>query len=187
MSNSRNSKQALLREVKATLTKIMRKKLLKVIPVWVIILLATAGSAAAVYNYISNNIYSQVTVTTPPIVITGTFPTAYAGVQQNLDFSYTSSADSPHSGFLLINFVGGFTSTSDVSVSGFVIPNDGGQIDFANYRPVYVGNENIEYFIGSSGSNPIDFGHSGGHIILAITYANAGSVSAMMQVSSTTG
>ena len=177
-----------------TILKILRKRFLKIVPIWLLVLLAGAGIAVASFTWISNQVYTSVTVSDIPIKIAGEFNIqAYVGLQSSSDFTYTITSSTAPTGYMQIRLAGTFSDVSDCEVFVSVNPTGGSgeNLGFAA-APSLVGSQIILLF-GGQGSTasvptPIEFGSTGGSIQVLVTYVNAntiGTVDASMQVTST--
>ena len=173
--------------------ELLRKRLLKVIPIWLLSLLALVSFAAAGYTMISNQVHTQVTVSNVPITITGNFNTqAYVDQLCTSTFTYTVSGSAP-TGYIQIMLSGTFSALSDAQISVNVNPTSGEGGTLANAAAPYYGSNQIILLLGGPTSTtstpiPIEFGSVGGTIQVFITYTNTatiGTVESYMQVTST--
>jgi hypothetical protein len=142
--------------------KILGKKVLRVIPIWLLILMVTVPLAAAASFWLSNEIYTTVTVSDAKIKITGDFDASpVVGSYFSNSFAYAASG-SP-AGYLVITFTGAaITSTDKVLIS--VMQVDGQNLGFAKTSFFATGGKTFTY--GSQSSTPssplpITFGSSG--------------------------
>ncbi|TFG04661.1 hypothetical protein EU538_12080 [Candidatus Thorarchaeota archaeon] len=142
----------------------LKKKVRKVIPVWVILVI-TIGTAAGAYLWISNTMSTIVVVEGPPVELSGQFQTqAYMGLWSSQTFAYTINDLTDCTGYVYLGF----------SVSGLVL--DGSEISLIiTVRP---GNSTtiltlqvsgqlysnaIQYVYGDDTSSAIDFSDYGSY------------------------
>lgn len=161
-----------------------RRLFLKAVPVLLLILLIV-GTAFA-FTWISNMIQTNVTVSgLAAVTITGSFATqAYVGVATQQDFNYNITSGTP-TGWVMIQ-LNGLTSTSDIAITCYV-NNTGIVTNLAlmsgypkvseSYTTLFGGNENTPFNFGAHGTN--------GTITVNITYPKSGSVTASLQLTST--
>jgi hypothetical protein len=98
-----------------------KTKILKIIPIWLIIVLAFSGTAVAAFTWISNPLRLNATVTPPPVTLNGgTWTTnPYVGVEYHQEVTYTvnrASSGSPV-GYVHMVFLGAH-ALSDISLRG---------------------------------------------------------------------
>ncbi len=174
---------------------VFRRRVLKVVPVWLILLVATSGIAAAAFVWISNQIHTTVTLSNAPLAITGTFAsTQFVGLMKESDFTYTVSAGSP-TGYLQLTFAtsGTFSGESDCQVTVSFFPAEGSPGTLGPAATTLVSSNQIIMLLGAPTSTvgtpvPIQFGSTTGELKLFVTYTNAaskGTVNAYLQVTST--
>ena len=169
------------------LKKLLQKKVVKIIPIWLLLITVGIGTTFAAVNWISNQITSTTIVTALPIVITGSFASEQlAQISTTQTFTYTISSGTP-TGYIFMRFTGQFDSVSDCQVSVKIWQPDNGEF----VDGVLVGTPNynadssvISFMFGSSASQPFSFGSSTGQIAVTTTYNNLGSVSGSLQVTS---
>ncbi len=172
------------------LKKLLAKKIAKIVPFWLILVVLTSGTAVASIVYISNRVNTQVTVTNAPVAIAGNFAsTAYKGVPVTTTFTYTVGSTAVN-GYLEFSFVGPFTSISDVYVYAKI-----GSVSFtpaAQNGAVFtqltqgVGQCKFLYAVFPN-ADPFNFAASAsGTIEVTTTYYVNGDVAANLQVTSNT-
>jgi hypothetical protein len=140
-----------------------RAKIFRIIPIWLIIVLAISGTAAAALTWISNPLQTTVTVTKTPVTLSGNIiTTRYAGLEYEEQISYTVN-NAPAQGYILLTFSRaamqpGATSLSDVTLeaNGMAWSNNlnaGDYIYCLTGYPKLVGSE-IQYLIGMPATVP---------------------------------
>jgi hypothetical protein len=168
--------------------KILRKRLLKVVPVWLIIaILLSAGTAFAAINWISNILYSTSTVTLPPITLSGSVTQPlYKDLQYSQNLTYTVNSGTP-TGYVIVKIHGNITAIGDADCYVYVYSNSGNtKLASALVSNTYSLGE-ITFVEGSysGGFIPYNFGSTDGKIEVQLTYHVLGNVQAVVQVSST--
>jgi hypothetical protein len=169
----------------------LKKKVLKVLPVWLLALLMV-GSAAAAFVWISNFITTVVTVHSIPITLEGGFVGSAYPFQETLQtFNYTLNDPSNNIGYVFIQFLapGKTLNPSDIEVSvwmqypaGFVT---GGLMP--GY-PTNTPTDQLTFLFGYYNYDPIDFAWNGatnGTIHVTITYNVAYVMNATIRITST--
>ena len=150
----------------------------------------TAGTAIAAFVWISNQIITPVTVTAPPIVLSGSFETdQYTGIGEMSSISYTVSSGTP-TGYIQIRFSGAsIDSVGDVTIGSIQVIPDTNPVQNGAYvsgYPTY-SSGTITYLFELSSGGAFDFGGSNtpGNIEIYVTYNVAGSINAFIQVTQT--
>jgi hypothetical protein len=149
------------------LRKLLRKKILKIVPVWLIVIMVFVPTVAAAALYLSNKINQSVTVVSMPITITNGFDAnmiSGSPFQNTHSYTITSSAvgvSSLTSGFLEI-VVTGVGSPPQVGFGTITVtPNLGsgvsltlaGSDEFSNTKTFYYGGPSSTAFnFGASNS-----------------------------------
>jgi hypothetical protein len=185
------------------LKRLLQKKILKIIPLWFILILVAIPACYASYNWISNQIQGTINVTAIPAEIHGTFTqerTSYETVTDT--FTYTINSP-PQTGYVYLKLQGPFTSASDCKVNGWVAVQSGDQVGYIDLTavgtPVFTDLNGpdpppdtlpygtIEYVLGHEGS-ALNFATAGTEvqrtIQLSTTIYEAGSVTATIQLTS---
>ena len=81
----------------------LKKKVIKTLPVWMLIIIMI-GTAAGAYLWISNLVSNNVTVTNPPIEISGSFESVhYVDLETVSHFTYTLNNPDMAVGFIIID------------------------------------------------------------------------------------
>jgi hypothetical protein len=180
--------------------KILRKKVLRAIPVWLIIaILFSAGTAFAAFTWISNYVAFTQTVTAPPITLSrSAFGNQYLYIYYMENYTYTVNLGYP-SGYLYIRSQGNFTTTNDMSLAATLTPDGSSQSTTLTNVPGYPKYTSGNWGLGKIGmiewlmrnytsSGPIDFGswvNGHGNITLNLYASKPGDCDWFMQVSST--
>lgn len=99
----------------------LKSKIFKIIPLWLIIVLAFSGTAMAAFTWISNPLRLDANITPPPVTLSnGIWNTnPYVGVEYHQEVNYTvnrASSGSPV-GYVYIVFLGAH-SLNDVNLYG---------------------------------------------------------------------
>lgn len=150
---------------------ILGKKVVKSIPIWALIaVIVSAGTAFAAYNWISNRIWTAVTITNVPVQISGNFQTPmYMGIDSSSAFTYTVTSTSAPTGYIHITIFGPVSSITYPDVLLTITPQGGSENPMsviAGY-PIVTSGQYVEFLFGN-GQNPINFGTSSGTITVYI-------------------
>jgi hypothetical protein len=168
--------------------KILRRKVLKVIPVWLIIIMLAVGTGFAAFQWISNTIVGTVNVTVAPLTLSGAFTTtSYVNIGADSTFTYQVNSGTP-TGYVVVSVSGSFTSASDVAASCYVAPTGflgAAGVEVAGYPQSGTGWVQFCFGNTTSGGGPFAFGSTTGSISIYLTYHVLGSSPASIQVSST--
>ena len=157
---------------------VLRRKVLRVLPVWLIVLLLIPTAAAA-YVWISNQISSTVVVSSRPIFLLGSFTSGYVEEPLYESIPYYVNDVSNSSGYIIIKF-----TTYDVSYvfTGTEIEldltvQDDSMIPFEDtaINAVLISGFNyVTFVIESASGGPIDFSNAGsissGYFEIQLTY-----------------
>jgi hypothetical protein len=160
--------------------KILRKRILKIVPVWLIIaILLSTGIAFAAFSWISNQLYNTVSVTATPLTLVGSFPSSfYQDVPVDTIFNYTVNSGTP-TGYIWVRLTGSFSSEANLVNAYGCWVNQTGDITPAfgtNYPlyPKYTANgasSTLDYlWLNNTSGNPFAFGSSGGKIMLGFGF-----------------
>ncbi|MFW9960504.1 MAG: hypothetical protein ACFFDV_05770 [Candidatus Thorarchaeota archaeon] len=168
----------------------LKRKVVKTIPVWMLALILI-GTVAGAFIWISNLVSTDVTVTNPPIEISGSFESVhYVSIETVSSFSYILN-DAPKAvGYIIIEITQPGMSQAQVGGISVRVLNDmGGDMTgtLYDFEPISEGYRYI--FCDSSYMNPFDFGESGmataGEIYVGITFESIGTYGVSMQISET--
>jgi len=169
----------------------LKRKVLKTIPVWLLIVIMIGTAAGAVF-WISNLISTNVTVTDPPIAISGSFESVhYVGMERVSSFSYILNDPVMATGYIVIDITQAGMSLAQIGgISARVLNDMGGDMtgDVYDIQPI---SEGYRWVIcDSNGMIAFDFGEMGmaaaGEIYVGITFESSGTYSVSMQISQTT-
>lgn len=169
---------------------LLKRKVIKTIPVWLLALILI-GTAAGAFLWISNLVSTDVTVTNPPIEISGSFESVhYVGIETVSSFSYVLNNAILAVGYVVIDIVQtgmSLTQIGDISVR--VLNDMGGDMTgFASgAEPI---NDGYRFVICDSATmSHFDFGSGGmattGEIYVSITFESIGIYSVSMHISET--
>jgi hypothetical protein len=177
--------------------KILRRRILKGVPVWLIIaILLSTGIAFAALVWISNQMSGSVTVTQTPITITsGSLTTpAYIGIIYASNFTYQVNSGTP-TGYVYIMMLGTFSSAADIMNSNYlrVFPsgvssalNGVNVAGYPKYTSMGGGMGMLELlYQDTATSSAFNFGNTGGKIEFTFNLNKAVTVNWNMQISST--
>jgi hypothetical protein len=128
--------------------KILGKKVLRVVPIWLLILMVAVPLVAATSFFLSNEIYTTVTVSDYKVEIDGSFDSSpVVGSYFSNTFTYTATG-SP-AGYIVISFTGAaITDTNKVSIS--VMQVDGQNLGLAKEPYFSAGSKSYTYGSQSS-------------------------------------
>jgi len=169
----------------------LKKKVLKSIPVWLLIVIMIGTAAGAVF-WISNLISSNVTVTNPPIEISGSFESVhYLDLETVSHFTYTLNDPVMAVGYIIIEITQTAMILAQVGGINVHVLNDAG----GDMTGAWVGgaepiNDGYRFTIYESiSTGPFDFGGGGlataGDIYVGLTFTGGGTYGVSMQVSQT--
>jgi hypothetical protein len=172
---------------------VLKKKVLKVLPVWLVALLLI-GSAAAAFMWISNRLSTYVIISERSIELTGSFEASpFKDEVTSQAFSYTIHNMSDSSGYIYLEFTtyGPAITTSDIECSLFVEPIGGTTM----YSALVAGYPNqtytnqVTFLFELDTGGPFDFSDAGftsdGYIHVYVTYKTATGLTAAIQITST--
>jgi hypothetical protein len=169
----------------------LRKKAIKSIPVWaLIVILATSSTAIAAYIYISNEIYSVTNVTYPPILLSGnpSPDAAYAGVDSITQVTYTVLQGSSPTGYIHVectrDISSPFWQASDARVTAIVTPSSGAPFLVSGPGSINADKTIIKFDLSNSGSS-INFGGIGGTIEFHYFFVHNGLTGVSAEITST--
>jgi hypothetical protein len=135
--------------------KLLRKKLFKIVPLWLILVLVALPLAAATIVVISNTISMYATVSNAPIKLNGTFDsTVYRGITSSSSHTYEIQATAGYSGYLKLSFGGSISSESDISVEVWLNPGTGTSQQLGLASAPYYGGTSASFIFGAPSSNP---------------------------------
>jgi hypothetical protein len=171
--------------------KFLKRKVVKTIPAWVLVLIAI-GTVSGALLWISNLVSTNVTVTNPPIEISGSFESVhYVGIEMVSTFSYTLNDPVMAVGFIIIDITQTAMTLSQVGGINVRVLNDAG----GDMTGVWLGggqpiNEGYRLTIYESISmDAFDFGGGGmataGEIYVGITFDVGGPYNVSMRISQT--
>lgn len=169
---------------------LLKKKIIKTIPLWMILILMI-GTVTGAYFWISNLISTDVTVTEPPIEIIGSFDSDhYVGIERVSSFSYILNDAVMAVGYLVIEITQPGMSLSDVGGINVVVRPEIGDDKIGalfDAQPISSGYSFV--ICDSNGLIPFDFSEMGmatiGEIYVGITFESLGTFGISMQVSQT--
>ncbi|MFW9807303.1 MAG: hypothetical protein ACFFFK_11295 [Candidatus Thorarchaeota archaeon] len=168
----------------------LKKKVIKTIPAWMIIVIMIGTAAGAVF-WISNLISTNVTVTNPPLEISGSFESVhYVGMERVSTFTYTLNDPIMATGYIILDITQmGMTQSQVGGVTARVFNDMGGDMTGA-VADIQTITEGYRWVLcDSSGMIPFDFGELGmataGVIYIGITFENIGTYGVSMQISQT--
>jgi hypothetical protein len=169
----------------------LKRKVIKTIPAWVIVIIMIGTVAGAVF-WISNLISTDVTVTDPPIEISGSFEGVhYIDLETVSHFTYTLNDPDMAVGFIIIDITQTAMTLAQVGGITVQVLNDaGGDMTGAWLGGAQPINEGYRFTIYESISiDAFDFGGGGmatnGEIYVGLTFTSGGTYSVSMQVSQT--
>jgi hypothetical protein len=169
---------------------ILRKKVIKVVPVW-LLAVVMVGTAAGALFWISNLVSNDVTVTDPPIEISGSFEsTHYVGMEMVSSFTYILHDAAEATGYIIIDIIQtGMTLEQVGGITVQVLNDMGGDMTGAICEQAPISDGYRFVLCDSDGMIPFDFGEMGmataGEIYVGITFDYKGSYGVNMQVSQT--
>ncbi|MHA1951917.1 MAG: hypothetical protein ACW987_18880 [Candidatus Thorarchaeota archaeon] len=165
---------------------VLKRNVIKTIPVWMLVIIMIGTVAGAVF-WISNLVSTNVTVTDPPIEISGSFESVhYVGMERISSFTYLLNDAMMAVGYIVIDITQPTMSLTDVGgITVLVRPDVGGDITGAVYdiQPLSMG---YRYVFSNTMLNAFDFGEMGmamaGEIHVGITFESTGSFGVSMQI-----
>jgi len=171
--------------------KFLKRKVVKTIPAWVLVLIAL-GTVSGALLWISNLVSTNVTVTNPPIEISGSFESVhYVDMEMVSTFSYTLNDPVMAVGYIIIDITQTAMTLSQIGSINVRVLNDAG----GDMTGAWLGgggdiNEGYRLTIYESISmDAFDFGGGGmatsGEIYVGITFNVGGSYVVSMQISQT--
>ncbi len=169
---------------------LLKRKVIKTIPVWLLALILI-GTAAGAFLWISNLVSTDVTVTNPPIEISGSFESVhYVSIETISRFDYVLNDPTMAIGYIIIEITQTGMSLAQIGGINVQVLNDiGGDMTGAAYSAEPI-SEGYRFIIcDSSSMNAFDFGGGGmataGEIYVGITFEEIGSYGVSMQISET--
>ncbi len=186
----------------------LKTKIFKVIPIWLIIILAFSGTAVATMTWISNQMTATVNVTKTPVTLSGSITTTgrYVGIAYEEEISYTVN-NVPAQGYIMLVIsrapMNGLTSLSDVTLeaNGMAYSTNVGGGDYLYCLSGYpkLESNSIYYLIGvpatvagqpasPPGVTPFNFaigGATSGSLHWRVTYNTDVPMTVSVQVTST--
>jgi hypothetical protein len=168
--------------------KILKKKILRVVPLWIIIAtVLSAGTALAAYTWMSNQIFSVSNVTNPPLVLSGTLARPiYKDLMNAQNLTYTVNSGTP-TGYIILKINGpNIASTVDVDSNVIVYTNSGTTlVSLAMISNSYSTQTITRAYALDGVPTPINFGNTSGNIEVQWTSHVLGNTNEYIQVSST--
>ena len=155
------------------------------------IIIVMIGTVAGAVFWISNLISTDVTVTDPPIEISGSFESVhYVGMERVSSFTYILNNPVMATGYIIIEITQAGMSLAQVGGISVRVLNDmGGDMtgDVYDIQPI---DEGYRWVIcDSDGMTVFDFGEMGmataGEIYVGITFESTGTYGVSMQISQT--
>jgi len=168
----------------------LKRKVVKTIPVWVLFIIMIGTVAGAIF-WISNLVSTDVTVTDPPIEISGSFESVhYVGMERVSYFTYILNDPILATGYIVIEITQPGMSLGDIGgITVQVLTDMGGDMtgDVLDLQPI---NDGYRWVIcDSEFMNAFDFGEMGmataGIIYVGITFESIGTFTVSMQVTQT--
>lgn len=164
----------------------LKRKVIKTIPLWMLVIIMIGTVAGAVF-WISNLVSTNVTVTDPPIEISGSFESVhYVGLEMVSSFFYILNDPGMAFGYIVIEITQPGMTLADVGgINVLVRPDSGGDITGALYdtQPI---SEGYRYVFSDTMMNDIKFDGNGmamaGDIDVGITFESTGSFGVSMQI-----
>lgn len=168
----------------------LKRKVIKTIPIWMIAIILI-GTVAGAYLWISNLVSTDVTVTDPPIEISGSFESVhYVGLEMVSFFGYILNDPSMAIGYIIIEITQPTMTLADIGgINVQVLTDMGSDMTGAVYdiQPISIGYRYT--FCDSNLLNAFDFGTGGlataGEIYVGLTFESTGPFSVSMQISKT--
>jgi len=166
----------------------LKRKAIKTIPVWMLALVLI-GTAAGALLWISNLVSTDVTVTNPPIEISGSFESVhYVGIETISRFDYVLNNPTMAIGYIVIEITQTAMTLAQIGGINVQVLNDmGGDMTgtASGAEPI---NEGYRFIIcDSSSMNAFDFGEGGmataGEIYVGITFEAIGLYGVSIQIS----
>lgn len=171
----------------------LKKKVIKTLPVWMLIIIMI-GTAAGAFLWISNLVSNNVTVTNPPIEISGSFESVhYVDLETVSHFTYTLNNPDMAVGFIIIDITQTAMTLAQVGgITVHVLNDAGGDMTGAWLGGAQPINEGYRFTIYASISmDAFDFGGGGmatnGEIYVGLTFTSGGTYGVSMQISQTAG
>jgi hypothetical protein len=171
----------------------LRKKLFKSLPIW-ILLIILVGTASAAFVWISNTLTTTVTVTASPISwSSGTFTqSVFLGDSVYDVFTYDVNDNTNATGYLFIRFFANDAiGPENVTITEVTVQPDSDIIHWLTLvsgYPVNTGPYVLDYLYEQSGGGPFDFSDAGsafsGIVTVDITYEVATTMDVSMAVTS---
>jgi hypothetical protein len=147
------------------LRKLLRKKIVKIIPVWLIILMVAIPAVSAVAMYLSNTINQSIAVVAMPITLANGFDAnMITGSTSENTFSYSISSSAVGvsaltTGYLKLTIIGD-SSPPDVSIATLTAtPNLGGGATLQFVKLTSFSNTKV-YYYGATSTTAYNFGAS---------------------------
>ncbi len=173
--------------------KFLKRKVVKIIPAWVLVLIVI-GTVSGALLWISNLVSTNVTVTNPPIEISGSFESVhYEGMEMVSTFSYILNDPVKAVGFIIIDITQTAMTLAQVGgITVHVLNDAGGDMTGAWLGGAQPINEGYRFTIYESISmDAFDFGGGGmatnGEIYVGLTFTSGGTYGVSMQISQTAG
>jgi hypothetical protein len=170
--------------------KILQKKVFKIIPVWLLVIILATGIGFGAFAWISNVITGTVTVTVAPITLAGTFSsTIYENIPMYQGFTYTVNSGTP-TGFIWVSI----TSSGTVAAGDFLVssvwmvynaPDGASGVLVAGYPKLTTHAAAFVFGNASDSGNAFNFGSTTGTIEFYITCAHTGTYISSIRVTST--
>ena len=169
---------------------VLKKKVIKTIPLWMLALILI-GTAAGAFLWISNLVSTDITVTNPPVSISGSFESPhYVSIETTSTFDYTVNNPGLAIGYIIIEITQpGMTLAQVGSISVLVETNMGGSLDGLVIATDVI-NEGYRFvFCESITMLGFDFTAPGtaaaGLIHVSLTFEDLGTYTVSMQISGT--
>ena len=173
----------------------LRKRLLKSLPIWVV-LIVLVGTAAAAFVWISNTLTTTVTVSHAPISWSSGYFTKSVFVGDSVVdlFTYNVNDETNATGYLFIRFFAYDPIGPDnVTITrATVFPSSASfddELSLVSGYPMNTGPYVLDYLFEQNGGGPFDFSDSGssffGTVTVYITYDVATTMDVSMKVTST--
>ncbi len=169
---------------------VAKKKVIKTIPLLMLALILI-GTAAGAFLWVSNLMSTDITVTNPPVSISGSFESPhYVSIETTSTFNYTVNNPRMAIGYIIIEITQPGMSLAEVSsISVLVHPGVGSSLDGVLIATGPI-NEGYRFvFCDSVTLGGFDFAEGGiataGLIHVSLTFESTGTYAVSMQISET--
>ncbi len=169
---------------------VLKKKVIKTIPLWMLAIILI-GTAAGAFLWVSNLVSTDITVTNPPVSISGSFESPhYVSIETTSTFDYTVNNPVLAIGYIIIEIAQpGMTLAEVGSINVLVETDMGGSLDgvLIATDPISAGYRFV--FCESITMLGFDFTEGGiaaaGLIHVSLTFEGTGTYTVSLQISGT--